>query len=149
MIGGRGMNNELQIKRGQTIRQPQYISMFGVLKPGKWKITRYEDWKDISFGYCPACGVLGREQLPSSDSPDAWFDCADESCYTHFCLEIPARLTGDRERAVWNSESNGIRPTGWSDKKPEWWLKIQRERGTYSWNWERFSSEYCVEHDLV
>ena len=60
-------------RRGKVARLPQYRSMFAVLRPGKWKVTDWDEWNEESeFGHCPACGSWGREDAPCSESPNAW-----------------------------------------------------------------------------
>lgn len=136
-------------KRGALMRQPEFRSMFAVLKPGKWKITDYSDWKDNSFGNCPACGAWGYETFPSMDSIDAWFGCTDGVCYTNFMLKVPTWLLDAGERARWDQLNNGIRPTVWTERKPAWWMEQQEQGGGYSWNWRMFSEDYCIENDLI
>lgn len=63
--------------------------------------------------------------------------------------KVESYQLGDRMAGIiWHGHV-GIRPTIWVEPKPEWWLKIQSNHDSYSWNWANFSVEYCEQHDLI
>lgn len=137
-------------KRGKVARLPQYRSMFAVLLPGKWKVTDWDEWNEESeFGHCPACGSWGREDLPSCESPNAWFKCTDDDCYTRYKGDPPEDIVDERSRTNWIITNCGTRHTTWSEDKPGWWLKHQEGYQYFSWNWNKFTADYCEEYDLV
>lgn len=106
------------------------------------KRVRYENWKWREFGYCPACGAIGFEQYPSMESDKVEFICS-RYCWTNY-----PHYDFLANKAIPRLRIHGY--TMWSESKPKWWRKFQKEEASpYSWNWERLSQTCCLRHDLV
>lgn len=85
---------------------------------GSDKVVYEKEWfQDKRYGYCPACGSVGIEEIPIAGDPDACFYCSDATCLT---------IIGNREPAR----------TKWNCVKPP--KVLGKEAGGWSWNNEHF-----------
>jgi len=101
-------------------------------EPGSPGIVQEEKWnREAPFGHCPACGSLGIEEVPGIDCEGSYFRCSDESCRSNIVVEHGRRETDT---------------TWYENKTPE---HREQERAGTSWNWGRFTYEFCVAKDLV
>lgn len=109
------------------------------------KPTRYENWSQHNFGYCPACGAIGFEQVPCMDSDYADFICS-RYCWSNYPVTESDLMGGIGHKIIPGHRKKSY--TKWQEKKPKWWLEAQREE-PYSWNWRRLSQTCCLRHFLV
>jgi hypothetical protein len=89
---------------------------------GSDKVVREDEWfQDDRYGYCPACGSIGIEEIAIPGDEVGCFYCSDATCIT---------IMGDREQArtKWNCE-----------KPPE--VLGKEEAGGWSWNEEHFPGQ--------
>jgi hypothetical protein len=86
---------------------------------GSETVVHEKDWyQEAPFGFCPACGSLGIEELHITGDPEIAFYCSDLSCQTIMGRRRPAR-------------------TKWHCEKPA--EIIRREvNGDWSWNQAHF-----------
>jgi len=91
-------------------------------QPGSEAVVREEDWNQTAeFGFCPACGSVGIEELHDPSEDAMCFYCSDSACKTiQDGRDLPAR-------------------TKWNQEKPE--EVHQKERSEWSWNQEHFPGQ--------
>jgi len=88
---------------------------------GSNKIVHESEWSHGGpFGYCPACGSIGIEELSIPGDEDSCFYCSDLSCKTIIGKRLPAR-------------------TKWNQTKPR--EMIEKEMKGWSWNKEYFPGQ--------
>ena len=88
---------------------------------GSEKVVHENAWEQSApFGYCPACGSIGIEELHIAGDEDICFVCSDETCQTVMGTRSPAR-------------------TKWNQTKPQE-LSDMEEAGR-SWNEEHFPGQ--------
>ena len=87
-------------------------------EPGSNVVVHEKDWaQNVPFGYCPACGSIGIEELSIPGDTDACFFCSDETCKTIMGTRGPAR-------------------TKWNQEKPV--DVLEKEKDGWTWNNEHF-----------
>jgi hypothetical protein len=90
-------------------------------EPGSDKIVHEDEWNQkIPYGYCPACGSIGIEELAIPGDEDGCFYCSDVTCKTIMGKRSPAR-------------------TKWNRTKPQEY--VEKELDGWSWNDEHFPGQ--------
>ena len=89
--------------------------------PESDKVVHENDWyQEAPFGYCPACGSIGIEELHIAGDEDICFYCSDTTCKTIMGKRPPAR-------------------TKWNQTKPQ--SVLEKEIRGWSWNQEHFPGQ--------